>query len=274
MQPKQTIDHLFRHEYGKIVAVLTARYGAAMIDRIEDAVQDALLRAMQMWGYQQPPANPSAWLYRVANNRLIDLLRRENRLDAIDRLPESPAVPPSLADPQAENAVADELLQMIFACCQPSLNPSEQIALSLKLLCGLSVKEIARALLKKEAAIKKSITRAKAKLQQMEDPLAVPRGGALQKRLEAVLQVLYLLFNEGYKSTAGDTLIKKDICEEAIRLAGILYQNPYSRTPALNALLALMCFNAARLDARVSGANELLTLADQDRGLWDDSYIE
>lgn len=272
---KQSLDHLFRHEYSKIVAYLTARYGAAMIDRIEDAVQDALLRAMQVWGYQQLPKNPSAWIYRVASNRLIDVLRRENRLADFEKLPEIGFIPEELKQHSTEeNALSDELLQMIFACCHPSLNPSEQIALSLKLLCGLSIKEIAKSLLKKEAAIKKTVTRGKQKFKNLQDGFVIPEGAALGKRLEIVLKVLYLLFNEGYKATGGDKLIKKDICEEAIRLASMLYQNPYCKTPALNALLALMCFNAARLDARVSGANELLTLADQDRTKWDDEYIQ
>ena len=274
MPTMQPIDHLFRHEYSKIVAYLTTRYGSAKIDRVEDAVQDALIKAMYVWGFQKIPDNPSAWLYRVAHNRLVDILRRENRHLGIELAPEELVVPPALTDNKDTGELPDEQLQMIFACCHPSLNDSEQIMLSLKLLCGLSVKEIANALIKREETVKKAITRGKQKFKNLGKEIAVPHGRALTKRLNRVLKVLYLLFNEGYKATSGNRLVKKDICEEAIRLAGLLNENPYCQTPELSALLALMCFSAARLDARVSDKNEMLTLADQDRSRWDRRYLE
>ncbi len=274
MQVNSSIDHLFRHEYGKIVSYLTARYGSKMLDRIEDAVQDALLKAMQVWAFQSVPRNPSAWLYRVANNRLIDQLRRDKRLTDFDALGDISTVPEELLSPLSGDDIADEQLKMIFACCHPAMTEGEQIMLSLKLLCGLSVREIAAALLKKEEAVKKAITRARKKFQNEVGQLSVPSGPALGGRHKVVLKVIYLLFNEGYKATSGDALIKKDICEEAIRLAGFLYRNPYCRTADLCGLLALMCFHSARFDARISKDGQLLTLKKQDRSLWDKEYMQ
>lgn len=270
----QPLDHLFRHEYSKIVAYLTAKYGSAKIDRIEDAVQDAMVKAMQVWGFQKVPDNPSAWLYRVAGNRLIDILRRENRQVPVDHLREDITVPEALLTKSVDETLPDEQLQMIFACCHPSLKDSEQIMLCLKLLCGLSVREIANALMKNEAAAKKAITRGKQKFKLLGKEILVPQGRELRKRLDRVLKVIYLLFNEGYKATEGSRLVKKDICEDAIRLAGILHQHRSFAIPELSALLALMCFNFARLNARVTPGNELLTLPEQDRALWDQRYID
>ena len=272
MEVKTSVGHLFRHEYSKIVAFLTNKYSSYKIDLIEDAVQEALLKAMKVWGYQNIPDNPSAWLYRVANNHLIDQLRRESRSVELN-IPEDQWLDSSRADEKIPGDLGDEQLKMIFACCHPALNASDQIMLSLKLLCGLSVKEIANALLKKEDAVKKALARAKQKFKQEVGELLVPEGIELRKRLSVVLRVIYLLFNEGYKTTGGEQLTRKDICEDAIRLGAILQRNRYCDTPELNALLALMCFNAARLDARLGSGKELITLENQDRSLWDAEYI-
>lgn len=273
VENRDSISHLFRHEYGRIVAYLTNRYTSQKIDLIEDAVQEALLKAMRVWGYQTIPNNPSAWLYRVANNHLIDQLRRERKSVEFNLPEQSLAAPPVENEMEINDDLGDEQLKMIFACCHPAMSVTEQLILSLKLLCGLNILEISSALIKKEDAVKKAIVRAKKKFKEKVGKLTVPQGRELRKRLGVVLKVIYLLFNEGYKATEGKSLIKRDICEEAIRLAGILHRNPFCNTPELNALLALMCFNASRFDARLSPENELVTLENQDRKLWDQGYI-
>lgn len=272
MSEIQRVEHLFRHEYGKIVSLLTGRYSARHIELIEDAVQDALLKAMQMWGYQNPPENPSAWLYRVANNRIIDQLRRSKR--AVDPDTVSEASEEMEHDPTLAAELADDQLKMIFACCHPELSESQQIMLSLKLLCGLSVREIARAFMKKEASVKRTITRAKDRFREKIGQLSVPAGHDLKPRIDAVLKVLYLMFTEGYKATDGELLTKNEICEEAIRLGGILQSNRHCDTPEVNALMALMCLNASRLRARIDGDGNLCTLENQDRTLWNADAIE
>ena len=265
------LDSLFRHEYGKLVALFANKYSPDLIDTIEDAVQESLLKAAKVWAFKEVPENPTAWLYRVVNNQLIDYLRKQNR---------SVAWEGNAPDMQEETtytedkALIDDQLRMIFACCHPSMKPAEQLMLSLKLLCGLSVKEIARALLKNEEATKKAITRAKQKFKTEVGGLDVPKGEALTNRLEEVLQVIYLLFNEGYKATEGPELIRTDLCDEAIRLAFILTNEPSCDRGELKALIAMMLFKAARFPARMDEAGNLLTLADQNRSLYDESYIQ
>lgn len=268
----QKVEHLFRHEYGKIVSLLTGRYSSRHIELIEDAVQDALLKAMQMWGYQNPPENPSAWLYRVANNRVIDQLRRSKK--AVDPETVSAVSEKEDFDPALTAELADDQLKMIFACCHPELSESQQIMLSLKLLGGLSVREIARGFIKKEASVKRTITRAKALFRERIGHLSVPAGEDLKPRIDAVLKVLYLMFNEGYKATDGELLTKHEICQEAIRLGGILQSNQHCDTPEVNALMALMCLNASRLDARTDADGNLCTLENQDRSRWNAEFVD
>ncbi len=270
---EQEFEHLFRHAYGRIVSALSSKYSPTLIDQIEDSVQESLLKAMQIWGYKGLPKDPSAWLYRVANNHLIDQLRHAKKAFNSDEF-EQTAGSYEYQSHDFEYDIQDDQLRMIFACCHPSLEITEQIMLSLKILGGLSVKEIAHAFMKKEATIKKSITRAKQKFKVRIKKLDVPVGRDLRNRLDVVLKVIYLMFNEGYKANSGENLIKKDICEEAIRLACLLKQNSNCETHDLNSLLALMCFNAARFDARMSPDGELLTLEQQDRLLWDKDYIQ
>ncbi len=268
----RTLDHLFRHEYSKLVALLTNRYSAAMIDLIEDAVQEALYKAAKMWSYKPMPDNPSAWLYRVASNQLIDQLRREKKSVGWEETKEEKTEDVMLE--LDEDSINDEQLKMIFACCHPSMKAQEQLMLSLKLLCGLSVKEIARALLKNEEATKKAITRAKHKFKTEVGELKVPSGEAIKESLNAVMQVIYLLFNEGYKATEGEKLMKNDISEEAIRLAILLLNEESCNTGELNALISMMLFKAARFPARTDKDGNLLTLEHQDRSLWRADYIQ
>jgi RNA polymerase sigma-70 factor (ECF subfamily) len=266
-------EHLFRRERGKIVARLSIKFGSAYIDAIEDAVQDALLKATQIWGYAQIPDNPSGWLYRVSSNHLVDFFRRTNKNVGLDSVSDHSVIEPG-ADQNIEE-IPDELLRMIFACCHPSIQPHEQVMLCLKLLCGLNVREIARALFKTEETVKKAITRAKKNFKvKVGHPVVVPEGDELRSRIGAVVQVLYLLFSEGHKCTAGERLLRKDICEEAIRLALLLTENHHCNLPEVNALLALMLFNIARFDSRQDTEGNLVTLKAQDRSLWNRQQIE
>lgn len=265
------VDHLFRHEYGKIVALLTSKFTPEKIDLIEDAVQEALYKAMKTWPYGETPANPSGWLYRVARNHLLDRLRRANRSVCYDEAHTAePVQAPAIV---ADDALTDEQLKMLFACCHPTLSQQDQLLLSLKLMGGLSTGEIAKALFKQPEAIKKAFTRAKQKFREKVGHLEVPVGEGLKPRLDNVLKVIYLMFNEGYKSAEGEALIKKDICEEAIRHGLLLRQHPACNSPDLNALLALMCLHAARFDSRIDGEGRLVTLEHQDRSRWDRDYI-
>ncbi|MBO3698613.1 RNA polymerase sigma factor [Roseivirga sp. E12] len=270
-----TLDHLFRHEYGKLVSLFVNRYSPHLIDKIEDSVQEALYKAAKIWSYQPMPENPSAWLYRVANNQLIDFLRKDNKNadweHHEDRIIEKETTELELPE---KKVIVDDQLRMIFACCHPAMKPTEQLMLSLKLLCGLSIREIARALLKNEEATKKAITRAKKKFKDEVGMLSVPNDEEITSRLAEVLQVIYLLFNEGYKATEGAKLIKTELCEEAIRLAFLLTNEPNCDKGELNALISMMLFKAARFPARMDAEGNLLTLEHQDRKLYDEEYIK
>lgn len=270
-----TLDHLFRHEYGKLVALLTNRYSSRLIDKVEDAVQEALYKAAKVWSYQPMPDNPSAWLYRVANNQLIDFLRKDKKsADWDDHEANIIKKETTELELPEDKVIVDDQLRMIFACCHPAMKPTEQLMLSLKLLCGLSIKEIARGLLKNEEATKKAITRAKKKFKDEVGKLSVPKDGEIESRLTEVLQVIYLLFNEGYKATEGDKLIRTELCEEAIRLGFLLTNEPSCDKGELKALISMMLFKAARFPARMDAAGNLLTLQFQDRKLYDEEYIK
>jgi RNA polymerase sigma-70 factor (ECF subfamily) len=272
--PKKLVDQLFRAEYGKVVAGLTQSFGIAHFEDIEDAVQDALVKAMQLWGYTAVPENPTAWIYKVSRNRLIDLLRKERKIQK-EGLLQGQQAPENVNTGQLnlDNTIRDGQLKMIFACCHPSLSNQYQLILSLKLIGGFGNSELARALLKKEAAVAKAYTRAKkqmrASIKQLESPVEI----GLRSRLMIVIRVLYLLFSEGYAANSGDHIIKREICYEAIRLALLLRENPYCRHQDLEALLALMCFHTARFDARQDKDGCLVDLEHQDRNLYNKTLI-
>lgn len=270
-----TIDHLFRNEYGKIVAVLTNKFGISNLEQIEDATQDTFIKAMQVWAYKSIPDNPTAWLYRVANNALIDVLRRSKKMDLRDnqQLNENDE-DLSAKELSLNDSISDSQLQMIFACCHPSLSGEYQIILSLKLIGGFSNKELAEALLKKEDAVAKSFTRAKKKFREEVQFLQIPVQMGLQSRLFIVLRVIYLLFSEGYAATSGSQMLKRDICYEALRLALLLRENKYCKHANLEALIALMCFHASRFDARLDENDELVTLEFQDRSKYNKELIK
>ncbi|HVU22588.1 MAG TPA: sigma-70 family RNA polymerase sigma factor [Opitutus sp.] len=272
------VDHLFRRESGRLVAILAARLGAAHLQLAEDVVQDALLRAMQVWPFTGVPDNPSAWLLQTARNRAFDSLRRHRSF-----LEKTPALAPLLEAtaqdalatpaPQFEDEIADSQLRMIFACCHPRLAPDAQVALVLKTLCGFGEREIAAAFLATEAAIVKRLVRARQQLRDAHIAVELPPAAQLAPRVDAVLTALYLLFNEGYKASHGDSLLRADLCTEAIRLAGLLAAHPVGARPETHAMLALMHLHAARLPARVADDGSLLILAAQDRTRWDRSQV-
>jgi RNA polymerase sigma factor (sigma-70 family) len=263
------VDHFFREEYGKVVSFLTAKFGAQHLELAEDSVQETLYKAVKTWSHSSIPKNPSGWMVTVAANKMIDHLRRSNRLEGEAAIIHEPS------DDKEVNldSIQDDVVKMIFACCHPSLSVEYQIILILKILGGLSIKEIARALIKKEETIAKSYTRAKKKFQQEKINLELPAQVEINNRLKTVLHIIYLLFNEGYKTTSGNELIKKDLCNEAIRLNKILLENEGCNTSYSNALLALMYFHSARFGSRVGTNGRLLTLEFQDRSNWDKSNI-
>ncbi len=267
----QAIDHLFRHQYGSIVAGLSARFGLQHLEFVEDAVQEALIRAMRLWGHKGIPSNPEGWLYRVAYRQLIDRLRRENKTEAwVDR--EELSEESLLVRTGKE--IEDEQLQMIFACCNPKLAERDSLLLALKLIGGFSVAEIARALWLKEETARKSVQRARQHFRDRIPGLYIPAGKDLDRYLERVLKVIYLIFNEGYKASSGDDLIREDLCGEALRLALRLANHSYCSKAPVFALVSLMSFKASRFEARTGQEGELVVLEQQDRRRWNNELIQ
>lgn len=267
------VDHLFRHESGKMIAVLSRLLGLQNLETAQDIVQDTLLQAMQSWSYNNVPDNPAAWLHRVAKNKAIDFLRREKRFRDISPqyayLVQSEwTLTPTLDQLFLENEIGDSQLRMMFACCHPAIPPESQVALTLKTLCGLSVAEIARAFLTNEETINKRIYRAREKIRAEKIELEVPPAGELPERLDAVLKSLYLLFNEGYNSSHPQNLIREDLCHESMRLCHLLTEHPLTAYPRTKALMALICFQSSRLQARIGEQGDIILLKDQDRSRW------
>ncbi|HSC27884.1 MAG TPA: sigma-70 family RNA polymerase sigma factor, partial [Vicinamibacterales bacterium] len=252
-----------------MVAWLTRVFGAAHLDLVEEVVQDALVKALQQWPHAGVPDNPGGWLFRVARNGALDVLRRHVAFR--ERAHEIAAELTRATDAAGPSAwaVDDDELRMVFMCCHPSLPSDARVALSLKTAGGFSTEEIARAFLTSESTIAQRVVRAKRQLREARVGLDLPRGEDLSPRLGSVLEVIYLLFNEGYNAHAGDDLIRQDLCGEALRLGRLVAASPEVGAPAAHALVALMAFQAARLPARVDAAGELVLLEDQDRRLWD-----
>lgn len=272
-EPRRLVDHFFRHEYARLVATLTRKFGVRHWELVEDVVQSALHRALNSWSLRGVPPNPSAWLYRVASNLAIDLLLRDVRwsvLDSQDDIAQATTFDGQLTD---EEELQDNLLRMIFVCCDPSVPAESQVALALKTLCGFGHLEIARALLTTEASVAKRVTRAKQRLREQGIEPDELSPGDLRERLPDAQSVIYLLFNEGYSSSIADRLIREELCEEAVRLALVLAEHPLTRGPRTAALLALLLFHAARLDARIDESGAMLLLKEQDRSQWDRRLI-
>lgn len=269
------VEHFFRREAGRLVAVLTRFFGWRNFDLVEEMVQAALLEALQSWRVRGVPANPSAWVYRVAKNKVLDALRRDDigRRATEEWAVNRPTPSAGIDDLFLDTAIEDSQLRMIFACCHPLLARENQIALTLKTLCGFGACEIARALLIGEETVKKRLQRATRELAIHHVSLEPPDATQLIERLDAVHQVLYLIFNEGYSSTKGEAAIRTDLCEDAAYLCHLLCSHPRCSTPTTRALMALMLFHAARLEARLDEEGCVLLMEDQDRTKWDERLI-
>ena len=271
-------EHLFRHEAGKLVSMLTGIFGIARLQLAEDVVQEAMVRALQTWPFHGVPDNPAAWLMQTAKNRALDLIRREKffhdkQSEIISALEQWPTEAFAAEAPQFDDEIKDQRLRLIFACCHPLVPEDAQTALALKTLCGFSPAEIASAFLTTEAAIAKRLTRARQKIAELGIPFEIPAGRDLSGRLDGVLKIIYLVFNEGYSASTGDSVVREDLCYEAIRLAAVMVSHPVADHPKLHALLALMFLNGARLPAREDRDGNILRLKDQDRELWDRQMI-
>jgi RNA polymerase sigma-70 factor (ECF subfamily) len=273
--PSLVADDLFRLEGARLVASLAAHLGTHRLQLAEDVVQEALVRALQTWPYRGIPENPAAWLTMAAKNLALDSLRREQtwqRKEAQITAEQERWL--TRDEPPDEHVITDDTLRMLFVCFHPQLSIEAQLALALRTVCGLSPAEIGAAFLTSEAAVAKRLVRARQLIRDLRLPFAVPDAGELPQRLDGVLTALYLLFNEGYKASSGESLIREELCHEAIRLTRLLVAHPATSQPAAKALLALMCLNAARLRARVNPAGEIVRLHQQDRSQWNASLIE
>jgi len=278
-QVHELVDHLFRHEAGKMASVLTRLLGFGALELAEDIVQDTLLKAMSVWKIKGIPENPSAWLYTVAKRKAIDTLRQQHlhsqhHSEISDALKSEWTLAPTVNQLFLDNEIEDSQLRMMFACCHPSIPYEAQLALTLKTLCGLSIAEIANSFLTSEDTISKRLYRAREKIREEKISLEAPIPAKLPGRLNAVLHCLYLLFNEGYNSSHADQLIRHDLCSEAMRLCLLLIGNPVTNAPDANALLALMCFQASRAEARLGDDGSIVLLKDQDRSRWSQPLIE
>jgi len=275
MHDKELIPRLYRTEFRKIAAVLCRLFGIEHISIAEDIVGDTFLLAAETWGLKGVPQNPPAWLYTVAKNKTKDFLKR----NTIYNEKVSPVIQHN-ADESHEidvdlspTNINDSQLQMMFAICHPGIPPESQIGLSLRILCGFSIDEIADAFLTNKETINKRLFRAREKLKQVKVRIEMPSASEIGQRIENVLITLYLLFNEGYYSSNRNTVLQKDLCLEAMRLTHMLTENESTNEPEVNALLSLMCFHASRFDARTNKDGELILYEDQDISLWDKELI-
>jgi len=270
------VEHFFRHEAGRLAAVLTRVFGWRNFDLVEDMVQATLLEALEAWRLRGVPDNPSGWVHRVAKNKILDALRRDRigqRVLGQWAAASRPRPDEELDELFLDQEIADSQLRMMFACCHPRLARENQLALTLKSLCGFGNSEIARALLAEEETIKKRLQRATQWLIDHQITLTPPSPDEVAGRLESVHQVLYLLFNEGYSSSEGERAIREDLCEEAARLCHLLCEQERFATPSTKALMALMLFHGARLEARLDHRGAFLLMEEQDRSRWDHRLI-
>jgi len=276
MSGQDIIPHLFRTEFSKLVALLTRTFGIENLDIAEDIASETFLSAMETWPCKGIPENPTAWLYTVAKNKLKNyFLRNQNFKTKIkNKIKETENPFDEIHIDLSDKNISDSQLQMLFTICHPAISVEAQICLALRILCGLGLNEIADALLTNKETIHKRLQRAKVKLYSENIEIAMPKLEQLDKRLDVVLQTIYLLYSEGYYSESNNTIIRKELCLEALNLAYLLLGNPLTNNHSTNSLLSLMCFHSSRLEARLSENGNMILYEDQDRKLWDTELIE
>ncbi|CAN5570432.1 RNA polymerase sigma factor [soil metagenome] len=271
-------DHLFRQESGKMVSVLTKIFGIANLEMVEDVVQETFLSAFQNWVENGIPENPPAWLFSVARNKALNILKHNKfsvSTDFSDSASDPTPTPFSLLDNfYKTELINDDMLRMMFACCDPNISQKNQIIIILKLLCGFSTAEIAKAFLTNEETISKSLYRTKEFYRDKKISFDLPTEVELRKRTESVLASIYLIFNEGYNSTEAPEIIRNDLIYEALYLCKLLSENKHTRIPETYALMALICFHASRVESRLTAEGEIILLSEQDRIKWNEELIE
>ena len=275
MPDQVLIPHLFRTEYRKITSVLCKVFGTEHIEAAEDIASETFLAAMEIWPYKGVPENPVAWLYAVAKNKAKNHLSRHHLFShkIAVRLKESPSIKDEPEIDLSKKNITDSQLQMLFALCHPSVSAEAQIGLSLRILCGFGIEEIANAFLTTKETINKRLFRAREKLRTEKVPVEFPAEREIGKRLEVVMTTLYLMFSEGYYSESQDTILREDLCIEAMRLTHLLIENEKTNQPEVNALLALMCLHASRFEARKNPKGEMILYEDQDETKWNQELI-
>jgi RNA polymerase sigma-70 factor (ECF subfamily) len=273
-ESRALVEHFFRHEFGRLCAVLTRSLGVRRLDLVEEVVQAALVQALETWARRGLPEDPGGWLYRTARNLAIDALRRERiHARSLSRLADDAEREAAPLEAHFADEIGDEPLRLLFVCCHEAVPAESRVALALRTLGGFSTAEIARALLTTDANVQKRIERARERLRELNVDFDTPAAAQLNARLDAVLAVVYLLFSQGCFVTHGDMPIRHDLCDEARRLARMLAAHPVGAVPAVHALLALMCFHAARFDARVARDGAIVLLEEQDRSAWNWSSV-
>lgn len=272
-ESKALAEHFFRQEYAKMVSVITRYFGLDKVNMAEDVVQDTLVEAISNWEFKGIPENPEAWLYTVAKNKALNLLKRNKYLDQyknqVETMDQS-----SVETIFSDERIADDQLRMMFACCHPAISQESQVSLMLKTLCGLSIGEIASAFLTSNDTINKRLVRARRTLKSEDVSFEMPDSTRLEGRLDTVLKTIFLLFNEGYSASKGNRLIKYELCLEAIRLTELIVNHKdFTKFSAPNALLSLMLLNASRFQARVDQEGHFVRMVHQDRSIWNQQLI-
>jgi len=275
MKQQELIPHLFRAEFSKITTVLCKLFGIKYIEVAEDIASDTFLLAIETWSYKGIPSNPTAWLYTVAKNKAKNYMHRNHLFTEViaNQIKDTSSKSEEIEIDLSQKNITDSQLQMLFAICHPSISTESQIGLSLRILCGFGIDEIANAFLTTKETITKRLFRAKEKLRFEKIQIEFQPHTEIHERLETVLKTLYLLYNEGYYSESQDIILRKDLCLEAMRLTYLLIENETTNLPAVNALFALMCFHSSRFDARKNDNGELVLYQDQDETLWNQELI-
>ncbi len=272
------VEHLFRQQSGQLTATLCRILGQRHIDLAEEITQETMLAALRRWSIYGAPLNPVGWLFTVARNKALDKIRQLATAKNLEQMVAAKLY--SLTPTDGHDSIGfrreltDDMLQLIFACCHPALSRASQVALTLKTACGFSVREISRAFLVDEESIFQRLSRAKRTLRDLGALVEIPCDAKIESRIDATLETIYFLFNEGYHATTGEKLFREELCAEALRLVEILSEHPLTDVPQTHALAALIALQSARLPARLGPAQEIVLLDRQDRSLWDKTLIQ